>query len=187
MSQLGECAHCWALAAYKWLRKSHYFHARCGLDPREAFEFSRASKLDRALPRGTEKKEFNGIGARTGGLLLSNPRHCINIHSRLRNAIKRVIQVVIVTPPVRRGTHFSPPGGTRASLGRARREFSWEPRSLAATERAALVGRSTYGVAAGSWCRGGGWECGARLEVGVWRLGAPGWSGWWSFGERAGV
>lgn len=74
----------------------------------------------------------------------------------VRNAIKRVIQVVIVTPPVPRGTHFSPSGGTCASLGR-KGNF---PGSLAcaATERAALGRR-------------GGWRrVGERRPVRGWSL-----------------
>ena len=92
-----------------------------------------------------------------GRLLLSNPRHCINIHSR-RNAIKRVIQVVIVA---RRGTRFSPSGGTCASLGR-KGNF---PGSLAcaATERAALGRR-------GGWRRVGERRGAARRPVRGWSL-----------------
>lgn len=95
------------------------------------------------LDRETEKvKEELGSYYRIHGIALTS--------ILARNIIKRVIQVVIVTPLVPHGAHFSPPGGTRASLGRGG-SFSGSL-ACAAAERAALGRRG------GSWCRGGGWR-----------------------------
>lgn len=145
-----KCAHSWAFVTAK--RKSRYSHAVVLIS-----RFAKPSNSHEHHNWIARRRRWWKSGTR---LLLSNLRHCINIHSRQkRNKARNPSRHCYAASGA--GTHFSPPGGTRAYL-RARREFSWEPR-LQRQKRAALSW--TGWLARGTEERG--WESGARLEVGV--------------------
>lgn len=139
MSQLGKCVG--------HLRRTSgngnpNTRTRDGLD--FAFKFSRASKLDR-VPRDGEGRGRTPLSSyyRIHGIALTS--------ILVRNVIMRVIQVVIVTPLVLHGAHFSPPGGTRASLGRG----GSFPGSLACSNRTSGARATTGWLARGAEKEGG--------------------------------
>lgn len=116
---ISERTHCWiqTVTEIPILARATFFR----FQPLQAFEFSRTSKLDRVTR--DEKKVEKKNGAR---LLLSNPRHCINIYSRQKRNKARNPSRHCYAAGAARHSFFTPGRYTRVL--RARREFSWELR-----------------------------------------------------------